>query len=249
MQLLVSVRHVSEVAAALAGGADIIDAKEPGAGALGAVGLSAFREICAAAERHVPVSAALGDIVDTRDAEAIARAYASAGASFVKVGFAGTTDPSRVQQVVAAAVAGASCAPSCAVVAVAYADADRIAAIEPRAVLECTARTGARAVLLDTASKSGASLRELVTSVWLRKWVADAHAFGLSAALAGKLTEDDVAFVHQACADIIGVRGAACRDGRLGVVSTAKVRQLRNRIEHAEFERAEARADALSRTS
>jgi len=245
MQLLVSVRHVSEVGAALAGGADIIDAKDPSAGALGAVGLPAFREIRAAVQHHVPVSAALGDIIDAREAEAISRAYACGGASFVKVGFAGITDPSRVQRVVAAAVAGASCAPSCAVVAVAYADADAVGAIDPRAVLECVAVAGARGVLLDTASKSGASLRDLVTSAWLRTWVADAQKAGLSAALAGKLTADDVTFVHDACPDIIGIRGAACDDGRLGVVSADKVRQLRNRIEHAEFDRAEARADAL----
>ena len=37
MQLLVSVRSAVEVAPALAGGADIIDAKEPDRGSLGAV--------------------------------------------------------------------------------------------------------------------------------------------------------------------------------------------------------------------
>ena len=37
MRLLVSVRSAAEVAAALAGGADIIDAKEPSRGGLGAV--------------------------------------------------------------------------------------------------------------------------------------------------------------------------------------------------------------------
>ena len=37
MRLLVSVRSADEVAAAMAGGADIIDAKEPARGSLGAV--------------------------------------------------------------------------------------------------------------------------------------------------------------------------------------------------------------------
>ena len=45
MQLLVSVRSAEEAAAALAGGADLIDAKDPAAGPLGPVSLERFREI------------------------------------------------------------------------------------------------------------------------------------------------------------------------------------------------------------
>ena len=45
MHLLVSVRNAEEAAAALAGGADVIDAKDPAAGALGPVPVQVFREI------------------------------------------------------------------------------------------------------------------------------------------------------------------------------------------------------------
>ena len=45
MRLLVSVRSEEEARAALAGGADIIDAKEPSRGALGAVEIGVLREI------------------------------------------------------------------------------------------------------------------------------------------------------------------------------------------------------------
>ena len=45
MHLLVSVANAGEAAAALAGGADIIDAKDPAAGAMGAVPGHVFREI------------------------------------------------------------------------------------------------------------------------------------------------------------------------------------------------------------
>ena len=48
MRLLVSVRAAAEVAPALAGGADIIDAKEPARGSLGAVSPTRLREIAAA---------------------------------------------------------------------------------------------------------------------------------------------------------------------------------------------------------
>jgi hypothetical protein len=255
MLLLVSVRSVQEVEAALGGGADIIDAKEPSAGALGAVALPVFHEIRAAVGDRVPVSAALGDILDAGEALARSRTYATTGASFVKIGFAGTSDPSCVRDVLAAAARGAHDVPrssivsTCAVIAVAYADAGSVDAIEPRALLDCADRSGARGVLLDTASKTGGSLRDLVTPAWLRAWVADAHAAGLQAAVAGRLCEDDVMFVRDVGADIIGVRGAACEGGRLGVVSTDSVRRLRNRIDHAEFERVEGCTRALSGAS
>ncbi|MBM3821162.1 MAG: hypothetical protein FJW14_19395, partial [Acidimicrobiia bacterium] len=61
MRLLVSVADAIDAAAALDGGADIIDAKDPRAGALGAVPLTVFREIHARVGGMRPVSAALGD--------------------------------------------------------------------------------------------------------------------------------------------------------------------------------------------
>src|SRR5207249_701962 len=64
MRLLVSVRGPVEARAALAGGADVIDAKDPARGALGAVSaerLAAIRRTVGAAR---PVSAALGDAHD-----------------------------------------------------------------------------------------------------------------------------------------------------------------------------------------
>jgi uncharacterized protein (UPF0264 family) len=61
-QLLVSVRDVAEAEAALAGGADIIDIKEPRRGALGMADAAMIAEIVACVDRRVPVSAALGEL-------------------------------------------------------------------------------------------------------------------------------------------------------------------------------------------
>ena len=52
MRLLVSVANAAETSAALAGGADVIDAKNPHDRALGAVSLDVLREI------HVTVAGA-----------------------------------------------------------------------------------------------------------------------------------------------------------------------------------------------
>ena len=61
MRLLASVRSAAEAAAALVGGADIVDAKEPGNGALGAVSPRVLLAITAALAGATPVSVALGD--------------------------------------------------------------------------------------------------------------------------------------------------------------------------------------------
>src|SRR6186997_956894 len=106
MRLLVSVSSAAEASAAVAGGANIIDAKNPLAGALGPVSLEVLREIYSAVGGTRPVTAALGDAIENTDLERDACAFAAAGARYVKVGFAGITDPSRVAALIAAAARG-----------------------------------------------------------------------------------------------------------------------------------------------
>jgi uncharacterized protein (UPF0264 family) len=224
VQLLISVANVEEARAALEGGADLIDAKDPASGALGAVPLDVLRRITATVNGARPVTAALGDANHESTIERLAGAYAAAGATLVKVGFLGVSDDGRVGSLLMAAVRGASAA-GAGVVAVAYADADR-ACIDADALVRMAARMGARGVLLDTTRKDGPGLRALLTPRALASWVALAHEAGLLVALAGKLTIEDLAFVCDAGADIAGVRGAACHGGRTGRVVTETVRQI-----------------------
>ena len=92
MQLLVSVRNAAEAAAALAGGADIIDAKEPLNGPLGTVSSRELQAIIMAVGRAAPVSAALGDAQED-DLAGRARAACHAGVAYVKIGFAAMRGP------------------------------------------------------------------------------------------------------------------------------------------------------------
>jgi (5-formylfuran-3-yl)methyl phosphate synthase len=233
MRLLVSVSNAAEASAALAGGADVIDAKDPLAGALGAVSPGVLREIYAAVAGTRPVTAALGDAARESVVEADACTFAVAGARLVKIGFAGIDSGARVAALIAAGVRGAAMGSDggASVVAVAYADADRVGSIRPESFISVAARAGARGVLLDTADKSGPGLRSLMTPERLTEWVAEAHAAGVFVALAGKLIADDLAFVNDAGADIAGVRGAACEGGRNGRISTNRVTALRTLCE------------------
>jgi (5-formylfuran-3-yl)methyl phosphate synthase len=227
MRLLVSVSSAAEAAEALAGGADVIDAKDPLAGALGAVSAEVLREINAIVAGRRLLTAALGDAAGEAAIECAARTFAAAGAVLVKVGFAGIDSARRVATLTAAGVRGAAAGSgSAAVVAVAYADADRVGSLAPAALVEVAARAGAAGVLLDTADKSGPGLRELVQPPALAAWVTEAHDAGLLVAVAGKLTAADLTFVRDAGADIAGVRGAACDGGRTGRVTADKVRLL-----------------------
>jgi uncharacterized protein (UPF0264 family) len=226
MQLLVSVRDAHEAQAALEGGADIIDAKEPRAGALGRVELPVFAEIVTRVAARRPVSAALGDVRVEEATGLDAEAFVRAGATLVKLGFAGIADESKVASLIAAANAGATPAGG-GVVAVAYADYTDLAAASPDAIVRAARQAGARGVLLDTAIKDGRSLRSLVSAQVLEHWVRHAQSEGLLVALAGSLTIDDIPHVATVGADIAGVRGAACEHGREGQVSAAKVWVLR----------------------
>ena len=230
MRLLVSVASASDASAALEGGAAFIDAKNPTAGPLGAVSARVFTEICDAVAGRRPVTAALGDAADETDIETAARTFANAGAALVKVGFAGIASASRVDALLAAAMRGVRQGTErrCGVIAVAYADAHAVASLPPGALSMIAARNGATGVLLDTADKAGPGLRDLTTSHAIEEWVLAAHANGLLVALAGKLSLVDMPFVRDCGADVAGVRGAACDDGRTGRVSAARVRLLQD---------------------
>src|SRR5260370_12509889 len=91
MRLLVSVAGPADARAALAGGADVIDAKDPGRGALGPVGAGALAAIRLTVGTARPLSAALGDARQTGVTERAVRAVAGVGLAFVKIGFAGAT--------------------------------------------------------------------------------------------------------------------------------------------------------------
>lgn len=226
MQLLVSVSNAAEASDALAGGADIIDAKNPRVGALGAVTETVLRQIHAAVAGSRLVTAALGDAADACEVRQQARAFGAAGARYVKVGLAGVADAERAVALATAAVQGAAAAQSSAIL-VTYADVDPARSLSPTALVDVAARAGARGVLLDTAEKRGPGLRALVAPRALAAWVAHAHALRLLVALAGKLTAADLPHVRDAGADIAGVRSAACRGSRTSRVDEDKVRHLR----------------------
>ncbi len=227
MRLLISVADADEARAAVDGGADIVDAKDPAAGALGAVSAESLRAIAVAVGGARALSAALGDAAHEEQVEHAARRAAAQRLAYLKVGFAGIGDPSRVEELLAAAVRGAQMvSPSSGVVAVAYADADRVGTIAAERVIEAAERAGAIGVLLDTAVKDGRGLFDVLREREVARWIALAHAAALTAAVAGRLGGAQLATARALGADVAGVRGAACEGGRTGRVSRDRVAAL-----------------------
>ena len=151
MRLLVSVTGPAEARAALVGGADVLDAKDPRRGTLGAVSARALAAIRRAVGPARPVSAALGEVA-ARQVMRRARAAAGHHLAFVKVGFAGVRNDARAREL--AAAVRRSAGTRTRLVLVAYADWEQVGGLAPRRLVAVAAEVGAAGVLFDTAHKA-----------------------------------------------------------------------------------------------
>ncbi|HUA04982.1 MAG TPA: (5-formylfuran-3-yl)methyl phosphate synthase [Solirubrobacteraceae bacterium] len=211
MRLLVSVISAVEARRAVAGGADIIDVKDPREGALGAPSPVVLSAVVREVDGAVPVSVALGDLPDLPHTAALAAHGAAAcGATYVKVGLRGVRSLDRAAALIGAVVDAVG--DQVGVIAVAYADA---AALEPRsldvallpAVVE---RTGIAGALVDTFVKDGRGLYAWLSEPSLADLVARTRTVGGSFGVAGQLRLGELSRVD---ADVVGVRSAVCRAG------------------------------------
>lgn len=235
MRLLVSVRSAAEARAAVTGGADIVDAKEPARGSLGPVEPAVLRAILEALPSGTPLSIALGDLQHPAAvASTLARLDGVRSGSadraaelYVKVGLAGIRDAALARAVLGAVVEAARLGPvRPAVVAVAYADHERAGVLPRDVVAGLAADAGAAGVLLDTWGKDGRDLFAWASPVELQRWLDATRRRGLLTALAGSLSAAGVRAAAGLEPHVVGVRGAACDGGRSGRVSEARVREL-----------------------
>jgi uncharacterized protein (UPF0264 family) len=230
MRLLVSVRSAREVEAALSGGADIIDAKEPSHGSLGRVSSPVLRDILEQVPARQEASVALGDFSDSAEVRLTIAALPlprRAAPIYLKLGFAGVADAERIRTMlqVARTVAATSSASSIRIVAVAYADSGSAQSAPLEIVCEAAIASGAAGVLVDTRSKTGGHLFNWVGPERLRDLLQ-------YAAVAGGLDIDQLELVFSTRPDVVGFRGAVCVGGRTGRLSRERVEQVRRRVVH-----------------
>jgi hypothetical protein len=222
--LLVSVRSPEEAEAALTGGADVIDVKEPANGALGRATDTCVAEIVSVVAGRRPVSVALGEWCET--AGEVPRVE---GLSFLKWGFAGLGRPYATSLANAAASLDRTRAarPDCGLVTVAYADSERAGGPTPFELCRfaCTGRLGP--FLLDTWAKDGSTLLDHLPLAVITALVQRCRASGIPVALAGSLGRREMDKLLPLRPDWFGVRGAVCRGRqRLATVDAKEVRRL-----------------------
>lgn len=242
-RLLVSVRDASEALAALAGGADIIDVKEPNRGSLGMADGDAVACVVEAVGERVPVSVALGELREWRDerSPAFSKNRASGthqlpGAlAYAKLGLSGLTSSDnwvhdwlecRTQIEAANGIAPRW-------IAVGYVDWQSADAPSLDEVIRAARDTDCAGVLFDTYSKSDGNLLDWLPLPELTERVAAIREAGLLAALAGGIGEKDVPQLVGTEPDILAIRTAACEGGRNGTVTESAVRRFRAAMDSA----------------
>jgi uncharacterized protein (UPF0264 family) len=151
VRLLVSVRDAVEAAAAVDGGAEIVDAKEPAAGSLGAVAPAVLAAIRKVVPSRLEVSAALGDVADEAGVER-ALGEVRVSLAYVKLGFLGVADRGRVKSLLERGVNRTASLPGRPrLIAVAYADWRETGGLPPAELAELVTESGASGLLVDTA--------------------------------------------------------------------------------------------------
>ncbi len=230
-RFLASVRSVGEALLAARCGADVIDLKEPDAGALGAVPEDVQRAVLAAlGERRARVSATVGDLPFDADVlvPAVARTAAT-GVDFVKFGVFARGEAARRgfgwlhRRLLAA--------PLPARLVVLFL-ADRLDGIDEAIALAklALALPGVAGVMLDTADKASGALPDILAPRQLARFVAAAHDAGAFAGLAGSLRIEHIEDLAATGADLLGFRGALCGGSRRGRIDEHRLAAVRERI-------------------
>lgn len=230
LKLLISPQNQNEALQAIAGGADIIDVKNPHEGPLGANYPWIIKQIREVTPKHIEVSCTLGEVPNLPGSISLAAlGAATLGVDYVKVGlYSLKTHDEAVNLMRCVSKAAKEYNPKVRVVVVGYADAGRVGAIDPMLVPQIVHKAQADIAMIDTAVKDGKSTFEFFTIQQLEEFVKSAHDYGLKVALAGSLRKEDLPLVYSLGADIAGLRGAACTnsDRVTGQITQEKVKEL-----------------------
>jgi hypothetical protein len=242
--LLISVRSADEVEAALAGGADLIDVKEPAKGPLAPAEAEVVAAVLDQVNGRVPVSAALGEW--TPNAITDAHWHLELKLNYVKWGLAGYTahpgwgedllDTRRQLPV------------GLEMVAVAYADWERAKSIPPTELVRFAKRFRFKAFLLDTWGKDGKTLLDFLKPTELAELVDNLKRSGITVAIGGSLRPEQVKLLKGVKPDYFAVRTSACAAGkRDGVIDAGRVKKWKEALAQAGMATAAPPATGRSR--
>jgi uncharacterized protein (UPF0264 family) len=183
-------------------GAHLVDAKDPAAGALGALSPSAIRTIVDAVGDRSVTSAVAGEPETWADLAARVRSVASTGVGLVKVAL-----PSWEGDTSVGIVETLRSLP-CPVIAALFAEDYLTARVVPD-----LAAAGFSGAMIDTRTKTGQRLPDLVTASELDAFLRCCEEHGLMTGLAGSLRISDIRTLAALGPDYLGFRGGLCEGG------------------------------------
>lgn len=229
VRLLVSVRDVDEAEAALAGGADLIDIKEPRAGSLGRAADTAIAEIVSRVAGRRPISAALGELAEWNGGALLP---VDPGVSLLKIGLAHLGSRPDWPERLEAFRLKLTNSSRGAVVFAAYADWQRAGAPRVAEIAELALRSDAPAFLIDTWGKDGSTLLDWISLSDLQAICERFRRSEIPVALAGSLSRGQISRLASIRPTWLAVRGAACIGGRDGTIDSERVRNLAAELTH-----------------
>lgn len=219
---LASVTTLEEMDVARAGGADVVDLKDPSRGALGAWDTQALQKAVTLwwswPEPKPRLSATIGDVpLEPETVRAAVEKAVSKGVPLVKIGMYPDGDALGTLDALRPLTERAD------LVAVFLADREPDLDLLPE-----IAAAGFAGAMLDTADKAKGSLRRVMTDEEIAVFIRRARALGLMTGLAGSLKLGDVGALAALSPDYLGFRGALCaaarRTGRIDPAAVARVR-------------------------
>lgn len=229
--MLVSVRSEQEAIDAIAGGADIIDIKEPSRGSLGRADSSIVQAIARLArEADRPVTAAMGEWDHTEGRDRWLRECLPL-LTLVKVGLAGIDASPNGREwfrKLTQSIVAVSASSGARLVATAYADHERCRAPSINQVLDWAEEETLPVLLVDTFTKDGKGFWDWLSPEAYGRLRSTCRDRRIALAVAGSLTPDAVDRFTSDPPDVIAVRGAACGGRqRDGSIDPANVRGLK----------------------
>lgn len=236
MQLLVSVTNMQESEEAVKGGAEILDIKNPAEGSLGAAHPSVIAGISNRYQKQIPVSVALGDFPDLPNTAALAAVgAASCRVNYIKIGLYGSRNTDRALKLVNAVQKTVNQS-KIGIIAVAYADWEKVGTIDPLCLPAIAHNAGIAGCMIDTFTKKGKGLFGFMQVSKLKEFVSLCRKYNLISALAGSLQLEDLTTLAEIKPSIIGVRGAACTgNNRHAALKRERVLQLKKKISELSF--------------
>jgi uncharacterized protein (UPF0264 family) len=223
-QLLISVTSIEEAQIALENGADIIDLKEPSAGALGALPIERIQAIVAYVKSikeagAMLTSATIGDLpMQPNLLIAQITKLAETGVDIIKIGFFQTDDYQPCLDALRPlAQTGIR------LIAVLFAETTY-----PKVLIAAIKNAGFIGVMLDTANKNGLTLLDYYSAENRREFANNVFKLEMQLGLAGSLKLQHIDLIKDINPSYIGFRGGVCDDNQRHLaLDASKIKAIR----------------------